>query len=347
MNILHKQRVTALAAAAVLALSSFSATAQEFKTLSRVAPEYQNVVREWTASISDDAEAARRDAGLRQQAEASSQQPDRIIIAPANGKQPEVTLYEYRPKNAAGKLPVIYFIHGGGYIMGNARQNNAALADMAERNQAAVVSVEYRLATQAPFPAALHDAYHGLSHIYRHADELGFDNTRVILMGESAGGGLAARLALYTHDRGEFRPAGQVLIYPMLDERTGSAQSPYRNPYAGEFVWTAASNRFGWGKLRGGERISAEQMPYFSPAQAKNVQGLPPTFIAVGDLDLFVNEDIDYANRLIQAGVPTELHVIPGVVHAFEMLNPDSPQTAQYRELRRNAIQRMLNKARD
>ncbi|MDO5638479.1 MAG: alpha/beta hydrolase [Neisseria sp.] len=324
-----------------IALCSLPVAAQDFKTLHRLAPEYQSIAPNWAASIADDAEVARREAGFRQAAEAAPQ-PDLKITVPAAARQPAVDLYLYRPKNATGSLPVIYFIHGGGYIMGNARQNNAALADLAERNRAAVVSVEYRLATEAPFPADLNDAYHGLGHVFRHADALELDNKRIILMGESAGGGLAARLALYTRDRGEFSPAGQVLIYPMLDYRTGTAQSPYRNPYAGEFVWTAASNRFGWGKLRGGQRISERQMAYFSPALAKDLSGLPPTFIAVGDLDLFVNEDIDYANRLIQAGVPTELHVIPGVFHAFEMLGPDSPQTAQYRELRRNAIQGML-----
>lgn len=327
--------------AIVLALTVFPAAAQEWRTLHKLAPEYQSVAPQWAGSITDEAEVARREVGFKQAAEAAPQ-PDWKITVPASDGQPAVDLYVYRPKNAAGKLPVIYFIHGGGYIMGNARQNNATLADLAERNQAAVVSVEYRLATKAPFPADLDDAYRGLRHLYRHADALGFDGKRIILMGESAGGGLAARLALYTRDQGEIKPAGQVLIYPMLDYRTGTAESPYRNPYAGEFVWTAASNRFGWQKLRGGQRINAKQMPYFSPALAQDLSGLPPTFIAVGDLDLFVNEDVDYANRLIQAGVATELHVIPGVFHAFEIFVPDSPQTAQYRELRRRAIQGML-----
>ncbi|UOO80929.1 alpha/beta hydrolase [Uruburuella testudinis] len=329
---------------AICAAFSLSVAAQDLKTLHRLAPEYQSTAPQWTADISDDAEVARRNAGFKSAAE-SGVQPGQKIIVPAADGQPAVDLYVYRPQKAAAVLPVIYFIHGGGYIMGNARQNNAALADLAERNQAAVVSVEYRLATEAPFPADLQDAYHGLSHIYRHAAALGLDASRLILMGESAGGGLAARLALYTRDQGEFTPAGQVLIYPMLDHRTGTDRSPYRNPDAGEFVWTAASNRFGWNKLRGNQRISNAQMPYFSPAAAKNLRGLPPAFIAVGDLDLFVNEDIDYANRLIQAGVPTELHVIPGVFHAFEIIVPDSPQTAQYRELRRNAIQGMLRGA--
>ena len=219
-----------------------------------------------------------------------------------------------------------------------------SLQALADQQQAAVVSLEYRLATEAPFPADLRDAYHGLSYVYHNAAQHGIDSERVVLMGESAGGGLAARLALYTRDKGEFTPEGQVLIYPMLDYRTGTTASPYRNTVAGEFVWTPNANRYGWSTLRGGQTIASAQMPYFSPAMAKDLRDLPPTFMMVGDLDLFVNEDIDYANRLIQSGVPTELHVIPGVFHAFEMVNPQAEKTRNYLHWRSKAIARMFSK---
>ncbi|OOF60285.1 alpha/beta hydrolase [Rodentibacter myodis] len=267
-------------------------------------------------------------------------------IVPSEGSQPAVNLYVYKPQQVKGKLPVIYFIHGGGYVMGNAKSGGDSLQTIADRQKAAVVSLEYRLASEAPFPADLNDAYHGLRYIYQNAEKLGLDNQRVVLMGESAGGGLTARLALYTRDQREFAPEGQVLIYPMLDYRTGTDTSPYRNPYSGEFAWTAAANRLGWTALRGGQSISDGQMPYFSPAMAKKLDNLPPTFIMVGDLDLFVNEDIDYANKLIQAGVPTELFVIPGVFHVFEMANPEGQKTKNYLNWRSNAIDQMFKNLR-
>ena len=252
-------------------------------------------------------------------------------------------LYLYRPKDADGKvLPVIYFMHGGGYLFGNARQNNAALAEMAKLNQALVVSVEYRLASEVPYPADLDDAYHGLAYVFAHADALKANKQKVLIMGESAGGGLAARLALKVRDNGEFALAGQVLIYPMLDYRTGTQESPYQSAYTGAYVWTAEFNRIGWESLRGGQSIPEAEMPYYSPTMATDLAGLPRTYLMAGSLDLFVNEDLDYANRLIAAGVPTDMQVIAGVYHAFEIFNPGAPQTRAYKDARTAAIARML-----
>ncbi|MBN6066170.1 alpha/beta hydrolase [Aggregatibacter actinomycetemcomitans] len=330
-----------------LALSlGFSVSAQELRTLHLVDPEYREAAKNWVVDFSD-AQTREKSTENNIRRAAESKQPAEHWIAPTQGEQPEVNLYVYKPQRAQGKLPVIYFTHGGGYVLGNAKMGGDSLQALADKQQAAVVSVEYRLATQAPFPADLHDAYHGLRYVYHNADKLGVDNQRVVLMGESAGGGLAARLALYTRDQGEFKPEGQVLIYPMLDYRTGTEQSPYRNAVAGEFVWTAAANRYGWNTLRGGQTIPDNQMAYFSPAMATNVADLPPTFMMVGDLDLFVNEDMDYANKLIQAGVPTELFVIPGVFHAFEMANPQGQKTQNYLNWRSNAINQMLTQPRD
>lgn len=279
-------------------------------------------------------------------AKADKVQPSDSITAPRRGTQPSVAMHVYRPETSLqGKAPVIYFIHGGGYIMGNARMNNAGLFDLAERSRAVVVSVEYRLATDAPFPADIDDTYHGLSHLFEHADKLGLDPRKIVIMGESAGGGLAARLALKTRDIGKYRPAGQVLVYPMLDHRTGTKASPHKNPHAGEFLWTARLNRLGWRTLRGGQTIPEKQMPYYSAATAKNLRDLPRTFMMVGTLDLFANEDIDYANRLVKAGVPTDFLLIDGVYHAFELIRPDTPQTQRYLKARTDAIQRMFDAA--
>ena len=327
---------------AVLLLStSLAAFAQNFKTLDRVDPDYREAVKSWAVDLGD-ADVRRRFQENNARRATEGAQPIEHWVAPAQGQQPSVSLYVYKPKNATAKPPVIYFIHGGGYVLGNAKMAGDSLQALADQQQAAVVSLEYRLATEAPFPADLHDAYHGLSYVYRHAAQHGLDSERVVLMGESAGGGLAARMALYTRDKGEFTPEGQVLIYPMLDYRTGTTASPYRNAVAGEFVWTPNANRHGWNTLRGGQRITSAQMPYFSPAMAKDLRDLPPTFMMVGDLDLFVNEDIDYANRLIQSGVPTELHVIPGVFHAFELVNPQAEKTRNYLDWRSKAIDAMF-----
>ena len=328
---------------AVLLLStSLAAFAQNFKTLDRVDPDYREAVKSWAVDLGD-ADVRRRFQENNARRATEGAQPIEHWVAPAQGQQPSVSLYVYKPKNATAKPPVIYFIHGGGYVLGNAKMAGDSLQALADQQQAAVVSLEYRLATEAPFPADLRDAYHGLSYVYRHAAQHGIDSERVVLMGESAGGGLAARLALYTRDKGEFTPEGQVLIYPMLDYRTGTTASPYRNTVAGEFVWTPNANRYGWSSLRGGQTIASAQMPYFSPAMAKDLRDLPPTFMMVGDLDLFVNEDVDYANRLVQAGVKTDFQLISGVYHAFEMLNPNSPQTKAYKAARTDAINRMLN----
>lgn len=326
---------------AALLLASLGVSAQDLKTLNLVDPEYREAAKGWVVDFGDAAVRRKFQTNNVHRA-AEGQQPAEHWTAPARNGQPAVQLYVYRPKNASGKLPIIYFIHGGGYILGNARMAGDSLQALAERQKAAVVSLEYRLATEAPFPADLHDAYHGLRYVYQHAARHGLDSERLVLMGESAGGGLTARLALYTRDQGELTPEGQVLIYPMLDYRTGTAESPYHNDMAGEFVWTRNANRTGWATLRGGKNIDAAQMPYFSPAMATNLKGLPATFMLVGDLDLFVNEDIDYANRLIQAGVATELFVIPGVFHAFEMANPHGEKTRDYIDWRTRAINRMF-----
>lgn len=272
-------------------------------------------------------------------------QPTGKVTAPAAGDQPDVDMYTFFPKERQEKYPVIYFMHSSGYLTGNARQQNRLLFTLAESSQAVVVSVEYRKAGQAPYPADIHDAYHGLTYLYRHADEMKLDPERIILMGDSAGGGLAARLALKVRDNGLCRPLAQILVCPMLDYRTGSEASVHRNPYSGEFIWTGRANQLAWQMLRGHQDIPEAEMPYYSASMAKDLSGLPRTFIAVGSLDLFVNEDIDYANRLISAGVPTDLLVLSGVAHGIEVVNPGSPETARYLAMRKEIIRTVLEEA--
>ncbi len=226
--------------------------------------------------------------------------------------------------------------------MGDANTMATKPAVLTNGVQAILVSVNYRLAPKAPFPADLHDAYSGLEYIHDHAAEFGADPTRIVILGESAGGGLAARLALYNREHGRVPLKGQVLTYPMLDCRTGTDKDPMPDTYAGQLVWTPAYNRLGWETLLGGQKLSAKELPYYSVALATDLSKLPPAFIAVGTLDLFCMSCLHYTARLSCAGVNTELHTIPGVFHGFDLLVPDSPQTKLYNELRISQIKRMI-----
>ncbi|MGN6496875.1 MAG: alpha/beta hydrolase fold domain-containing protein, partial [Tsuneonella sp.] len=152
------------------------------------------------------------------------------------------------------------------------------------------------------------------------AAALGADPANLVVTGESAGGGLAAAVALMARDRGGPALAGQVLVYPMLDHRTGGPECQWKNPSTGEFIWTPEGNRVGWGALKGDYAANDERKGWFSAALADDLSGLPPTWIGTGSLDLFFDEDLDYARRLAAAGVPVELHSYPGAIHAFNVM---------------------------
>lgn len=270
---------------------------------------------------------------------------DKHLVAPATDTQKAVDLYVFYPDAYHNqRLPVVYFVHGGGLIIGNANQQNPALKELANANNVAVVSLEYTLAPTAPHPADMLDAYHGLAYLFDNADNLNFDKDNIIIMGESGGGTLASRLALYTAEQGQFSPKGLVLIYPMLDCRTGGDDDIYHNEFAGELVWTKALNQLGWTTSQGGQDLASDAMRFFSPALVADVSGLPPTFMMVGSLDLFVNENVDFANKLIRQGVPTEFHLLNGVPHAFESLNPNGALAQEFFRLRNNAIAKMLGR---
>jgi len=229
---------------------------------------------------------------------------------------PDVGVLVYRAKAATGTLPVIYHVHGGGYVGGSADMMEGAHRALVQELGCAIVSVDYRLAPETPHPGPVEDCYAGLAWTVGNAGELGIDVARLGVMGESAGGGLAAALALLARDRGEYSLKFQQLIYPMLDDRTAVAAEPH--PYTGEFIWNPQSNHFGWSSLLGHEPGRADVSPYAAPARAASLAGLPPSYIATGALDLFLEEDLEYARRLIRDGVPTELHVYPGAIHAFD-----------------------------
>jgi acetyl esterase/lipase len=260
----------------------------------------------------------------------------RSIPGPPNA--PDVHLVIADPAPGQKGKPVLLHIHGGGYVVGEALAFLPGVVRYAKPAGCLVVSVDYRLAPETKFPGALNDNYAALRWVYDHAEELGVDRKRIAIAGESAGGGHAAALAIHARDRGEVPIVFQLLIYPMLDDRTGSTRAV--SPYIGQIGWGVGSNRFGWTSLLGVPAGSA-QVPYGAvPARVQDLAGLPPAFIGVGAIDLFVDEDIDYARRLIDSGVSTELLVIPGAYHAFDLMVPDAQPSKAFIQSITAALQR-------
>ena len=260
----------------------------------------------------------------------------RLVPGPIGA--PDIALHIYKPDGVEGPLPAIYHIHGGGYVGGAASQLEVFHRPIVRDLKCVLVSVDYRLAPEHVFPAAIEDCYAGLRWTIENAQALGIDTARLGVMGESAGGGLAAALALLVRDRGDYALAFQHLTYPMIDDRTCLGD---QHPHTGEFIWTPHNNRFGWTALLGQEPGSADVSPYAAASRATDLSGLPPAYIMTGALDLFLEEDIDYARRLIRAGVPTELHVYPGGFHGFDIL-PLSAASSAAQASRMAALARAL-----
>ena len=254
---------------------------------------------------------------------------------------PDLEMLVYRPRASKGVLPCIFHIHGGGFVGGDANEIEPMLRPLAAELDCVTTSINYRLAPETRFPGAIEDCYAALAWVVQNAAALGVDTTRIGLKGESAGGGLAAALALLARDRGEYRLAFQSLAYPMLDDRTCVIEE---NPFAGEFLWTPHNNAYGWAAYLGQPPGSEGVSPYAAPARAESLAGLPPTFISAGTLDLFIDEDIDYARRLIRAGVPCELHIYPGGFHGFDIA-PGVVVSAMARRDTLEALRRMLRPA--
>jgi acetyl esterase/lipase len=240
-------------------------------------------------------------------------QEARTVPGPAGA--PDVKVLVYRPLNATGPLPAILHVHGGGYVLGDASMNEIKHRVLAEELGCVIVSVDYRLSPETAHPGPVEDCYAGLKWLHDNAGTLSVDRKRIGVMGESAGGGLAAALALLARDRGEIPLAFQHLIFPMLDDRTCTHPDPH--PYVGEFIWGPAQNHFGWASLLGAQPGGDDIHYHAAPARAPDLAGLPPTFISVGALDLFLEEDLEYARRLTRVGVPVELHVYPGAYHGY------------------------------
>jgi len=258
---------------------------------------------------------------------------DRTVPGPDGA--PEVAVRIYRPVDATGTLPGIYFIHGGGMILGNIEQEDAVATAVCEHVGAVVVSVEYRLAPEHPHPAPVEDCYAGLVWMARHAAELRVDPGRLAVYGGSAGGGLTIATSMLARDRGFPALRFQMPIYPMIDDRN---ETPSSREITDIGLWDRAGNIEAWAWYLG----DGKPDQYAAPARAENLAGLPPTYIDVGTVDLFRDEDIAFAQRLMAAGVPTELHVNPGAYHAAEVFAPTAPLSERIWARRYEALRRGL-----
>jgi acetyl esterase/lipase len=277
---------------------------QEIVPLLELAPVFQ---------LSVDTLPAMRDArNVAMQVELSDavERVDHVV-----SDEPRVVVRVHRPKAVEGPLPCVYSIHGGGYVLGTYAMDDARFDRLCPTFPCVGVSVEYRLAPETVYPGPLDDCYAGLRWTFDHADELGIAPDRIGIAGVSAGGGLAAALALLARDRGEVPVAFQLLECPMIDDRQTTSSSRLE----GLPIWSRESNEFGWRSYLGDLYGRDDLPPYAAPARADDLTRLPPALVIVGGADGFRDEDIEYALRLNQAGVPTELHVLPGAPHGVQM----------------------------
>lgn len=291
-------------------LAAGMAAAPEFRTgemTAQTLPERRRLIAEFS-EFSDD--LLKRDGAY----EVST----RLIPGPPGA--PDIELLICLPTGAAAPVPAIYHSHGGGLVLGDNRTGIQGMTELAAPHQAAVVSVEYRLAPEARYPGPVEDCYAGLAWTAEHAAELGIDPARIIVGGASAGGGLSAAVALLARDRGGPGLAGQLLLSPMLDDRndTPSARQAESGP------WNRSSNEFAWTALLGDQRGGPDVPPYAAPARAGDLSGLPPAYIDVGSSETFRDEAVAYASRIWQAGGAAELHVWPGGFHMFSGMIPEA-----------------------
>lgn len=315
----------------------------------RLDPEIKGPIKEMLQRIPpisfDDLPTAR--AAAKQMAAALKEQlpditgvhtEDRTIPGPENS--PDVTVRIYRPEQSTGGLPALLWIHGGGYMMGDIDQEEFSAKKLSLAGNCTVVSVEYRLAPEHPYPAPLEDCYAALKWLANHTSELNVDAKRIAIGGASAGGGLAAGLAILARDRAEIDVIFQLLVYPMINDYN---VIPASDAVRDALFWTRESNLAGWRSYLGCEPGDDGITCYAAAYRAENLEGLPPAYIAVGDIDLFAEEDADYGRRLIAAGVPTELHIYPGGCHAFDMLVPEADISQRFTNDIHRALKRALH----
>jgi acetyl esterase/lipase len=245
---------------------------------------------------------------------------------------PGLRLRVYRPTDVRASLPAVLYLHGGGMMMGAPEQEDSLAEQIAGEVGCVVLSPAYRLAPEHPYPAAVEDAHAALCWMHEHAEDLGIDRTRIAVYGRSAGGGLAVATTLLARDRGGPEVSYQMLISPMLDDRN---ESPSTHEIVDLGIWDRAANVQAWQWYLG----KNPSLPGPAvPARVEDLRGLPPTYLEAGELDLFRDEDIVFAQRLLQAGVSTRLVVIPKVCHGFDEISPDASVATEAVEARIHAL---------
>jgi len=313
--------------------------------MDRLDPQLAAVVAQLPATDLSDIPAART-ALAQTVARFSTAEPSPAIDrsdhrAPGTPGHPDVLLRVFRPAAADGALPCLYWIQGGGFVLTKADLDDQYCEALAERHGCVVISVDWRRAPEHPFPAAAEDCYAGLAWALRNAAWLAIDPARVVIGGYSSGGGLTAALALLARDRRELAVAHQLLIYPMLDDTNST---PSSHAVTDPQVWNRASNQIAWHSYLGGAREAGSVSPYAAPARAEDLSGLPPATVLTGELDLFADEDILYAQRLMHAGVTTELHVYPAAHHGFDRQAPSATVSRRFIADRDAALRRAFAK---
>ena len=263
--------------------------------------------------------------------------PHEARVIPVGKPHPDVTIYVVNAKPGT-RRPAILHTHGGGYVLGAAQQGISGLQDLCKTLDCVAVTVDYRLAPETTYAGSIEDNYAGLKWLHANAALIGADPAKIAVMGESAGGGHAALLAITARDRGEVPLCFQCLVYPMLDDRTGTSRTV--PPWVGTLIWTPNKNRFGWESFLGTAAGKAAAPKGAVPARVADLKGLPPAFIGVGTLDLFCDEDIDYAQRLNASGVMTELNLVPGAFHGFDFVGADKPVGKIFNAAKINALRR-------
>ena len=259
-------------------------------------------------------------------------------VVPGFEGDPDIRVREYfSAAPAEGPLPTLLWAHGGGFVMGFVETDEPAMEDIVESVGCTVFSIEWRWAPEHPYPASMHDCLAAALWLHAEAEHLGVDPDRIAIGGKSSGAGIAAGLALALRDQDAFQPCLQLLVYPMLDDRN---ITPSSLDTTDPRLWNRDANLLAWqaylGELAGTDKVPA----YAAPSRTKDMAGLAPTFLIVGELDLFRDEDIDYAQRLLQAGVATELHVYPGAIHGFDNRLPSSSNARRFAQDRDHALLR-------
>ncbi len=262
--------------------------------------------------------------------------------APGPEGDPDVFVRVYQPEKRLDELPALLWIHGGGYVLGDVAGDDLKAKSLCLALNCVVASVEYRLAPEHPYPAPLEDCYAALKWVAANTYKFGIKEDKIAIGGASAGGGLAAGLGLLARDRGEVNVCYQLLIYPMIDD-TNVEQASDSVPDAP--LWTRANNLIGWRSYLGQEPGSDGISQYAAPSRAEDLSGLPPTYIGVGTPDLFRDEDIDFAQRLMKAGVPTELHVYADGFHGFDGFAPESDAAQRFSGEQIKLLSRALHSA--